>query len=208
MDKRHKSLKGKSIILLISLILTLCGAVGTTLAFVISRTNQVENTFNGSKVTVTVVEEFPDAKVKKNVQIENTGDVDVYIRVKLNFTWISETDSNTVYSTVPVENTDYTISYGDKVETTENTVDSDPKWIKGNDGFWYYTSPVAPSGKTEILIGECKLTDDANIPDGYTLSVNVISSAIQSTPVDAVESAWKVSVNNGILSVATSEVDG
>lgn len=208
MDKKHKSSKGKSIILLVSLLLTLCIAVGITLAYVIDKTGQVENAFNGGNVTVTVVEEFPDSKVKKDVQIENTGDVDVYIRVKLNFTWVSETDSSTVYSTVPVENTDYVITYGDKVETAENPVDTNPKWVKGDDGFWYYTSPVAPKGKTEILIGECKLTDDANIPDGYTLSVNVISSAIQSTPAEAIESAWKVRVNDGILSVTASEVDG
>lgn len=40
------------------------------------------------------------------------------------------------------------------------------------------------------MIDECKLLDSANVPDGYYLSVEIVASAIQSTPTTVVTENW------------------
>lgn len=203
MDNKPTFRKGtkRAVILLISLLLVLCVAAGLTLGYVFDSTGEVTNEFNPGKVTTTIVEEF-DGETKKSVKVKNTGDTDAYIRVKLNFTWVSEDDENIVYSQTPKLNTDYTVTYVNNAET-----DNDPKWVLGVDGFWYYTMPVAPDDSTKVLIEECKVIDTA-IPEGYKLSLNVISSAIQADPTDAVQSAWGATVDNTtkVLTPKSSEV--
>ena len=71
----------KTVVLLISVIL-LTLTVGTTVAFIIDKTQNVKNVFNPSRVTCEVTENF-DGETKKNVNVENTSDVSVYVRVKL-----------------------------------------------------------------------------------------------------------------------------
>ena len=43
---------------------------------------------------------------------------------------------------------------------------------------------------TSVLFTDCKLTDTAVVPEGYNLSVEIIASAIQAEPDEAVETAW------------------
>lgn len=72
-------------------------------------------------------------------------------------------------------------------------------WEKAADGFWYYTSPVAPKAATDVLIQQCMQLRSA-APAGYTLSVEVIASAIQATPDNVVKDSW----NSGVSGVNDS----
>ena len=77
-----------------------------------------------------------------------------------------------------MEGTDYTM-----------TMSSGTAWIKGSDGYYYYTSPVAADDTTGVLISSCtEKTEKA--PAGYRLSVEIIAEAIQSVPTTTVGDVW------------------
>lgn len=185
--------------LLVSLLLVLGVAVGGTVAFISTRTADKENTFTPSKVTCEVTETFGN-NVKSQVAVQNTGDTTAFIRAAINITWMSNQDAanQTVSAKVPVKDKDYSITFA------KNT-----NWIKGADGYYYYQLPVDPQGSTGELIKECKLQENASVPDGYHLSVEIVASAIQSAPYSVVQSMWHVTVEDGkITSANGSEVTG
>ncbi len=187
-SRKAKNRKSKLLIIsVVSLILALISTV--TIAFIVDRTEPVVNNFNYATVSCKVNEESFDGKVKNNVTIENTGEVESYIRAKVVVTWVSE-DGTKVTAAKPQENTDYTISYS-----------NNQNWQLCSDGYWYYTLPVDIGESTKTLIESCSLSPNAVIPDGFYLSVEIVGSAIQSTPVSAVTDKWNISVNNGILVV-------
>lgn len=201
LQSEHKQLRRPKRLatLLVSLLLVLGVAVGGTVAFLSTRTDSKENTFTPSKVTCAVTETFNN-NVKSNVAVQNTGDTTAFIRAAINVTWMSNKDAadQTVSSKVPVKNTDYSIKLADNTN-----------WIQGADGYYYYKLPVDPQVSTEVLIEECKLQNNASVPDGYHLSVEIVASAIQSAPDSVVQSMWHVTVENGIITSANgSEVMG
>lgn len=201
LQSEHKQLRRPKRLatLLVSLLLVLGVAVGGTVAFLSTRTDRKVNTFTPSKVTCEVTETFND-NVKSNVAVQNTGDTTAFIRAAINVTWMSNQDAanQTVSAKVPVKDTDYSIKLADNTN-----------WIEGADGYYYYKLPVNPQDSTEVLIEECKLQNNASVPDGYHLSVEIVASAIQSAPDSVVQSMWHVTVENGIITSAKgSEVMG
>ena len=171
------------VIVLTAALLVVCLSAGGTLAFLLTRTETTKNVFSPGKVACEVTETFTD-NVKSNVAVQNTGNTDAYIRAAINVTWMKN-DTNagdqTVTAKVPQQGRDYTMSL---------SVNSG--WLQETDGYWYYTIPVAPGASTGTLIDECKLLPGAEVPEGYHLSVEIISSAIQSSPAEVVQGKWHV----------------
>ncbi len=182
-----KKFIGKKIILLVSLALLLSVTVGTTLAYIFTKTDPVENKFNPSKVSCAVVEQGKDPVVgavtstddlKENVQIKNTGDTDAYIRVAVVVNWATS-DGSRIWAQKPIQGTDYTITY-----------DFSDGWIDGGDGFYYYSKPVSPDSSnnlTSVLIKKAGLKSGVTPPVGtdnaqYHLSIEIVASAVQTTP--------------------------
>jgi hypothetical protein len=182
--------KKRLTILLVSLLSVVAISVGVTLAYVLTNTKPVENQFKPSKVACAVVEnggspvtgavtETGDTKDK--VQIQNTGDTDAYIRVAVVVTW--KKADGTVWAQAPVAGTDYTA-------WTPGT-----GWVRGADGYYYYTNSVAPDALTGILINKVEPLKAA--PEtGYTLSVEIVASAIQAKPTTVVTDQWKTGVSS------------
>ena len=194
----------KKSIIIASVMLLLLVAVGTTLAYIFTETNPVENTFNPSKVACAVVENNnPDENradivlndsIKTNVQIKNTGDTDAYIRVAVVVNWASA-DGSCVWAQKPADN-DYEITYN---------LNGD--WFDGGDGFYYYSKTISPEELTTILINEAKQLKSApQTPDGiqYYLSIEIVASAIQSTPETVVAEQWGVTVNDGVITAKSN----
>ena len=177
--KLLQSKQSLAIKLVICLILLLMISVGGTIAFVVTHTSEIRNTFTESVVKCEVDETFEN-NVKSNVSIKNTGDTTAYIRAFVNVTWMNE--SGQVASVSP-KSTDYMIEY------------STSGWLKGSDGYYYYSLPVQPNDKTAVLINSCQLLETASAPDGYYLSVEIVCSAIQSTPVSVVSDIWHVQLS-------------
>ena len=184
--RRRRRKNYKSIALLVSLVLLVTALVGGTVAWLTTNTEQVENTFTPSRVTCAVVEDFTNGNtVKKNVKIANTGDTDAYIRATYIVTWQDE--QGNVYGTAPVEGLDYSVTLNlDKNPTPTG-------WTLG-DGYYYYCSVVHPDttdNKTDVLISECRVLRPAPA-EGYTLHVEILAQAIQSSPITAGNQAWRL----------------
>lgn len=205
-----RNMKTKAL-LTMSVALLLLVAVGTTLAYILTNTDPVVNTFTPSKVSCAVVENSDEpvsggiqntGKTKSNVQIKNTGDTDAYIRVAVVTNWVSA-DGSRVWAQKPIENTDYTMTLASAVD-----------WIRGADGFYYYGEDVSPNHLTELLITEAKLMDGVTAPKGtdgtqYYLSIEIVASAIQSKPDYVVENEWSntmvmVKSSNGTLTITSN----
>lgn len=166
----------KTATLLVAIVLLIGVAVGSTVAYLIDKTTPIENKFEYAKTDVTVTEDF-DGKTKSNVQVKNNSNIPVYIRATYVANWVDK-DGNIVTS-VPT-------GYG--YELTENFI---ANWMNGPGGY-YYKYPVQPNGSTEGSLLTCTVTYPAN-PE-YTLNVEILATAIQSEPKDAVEAVWPVTV--------------
>lgn len=160
--------------LTIALVLVLALAVGGTLAYLFTRTGDVQNTFTPSHVTCEVTEEF-DGTTKSNVNVTNTGDIDAYLRVKLVTYRVNEK--------------------GDRIGGTAEIPNFTPGagWVQYGD-YYYYTKPVAPNAQPNTaLIDSIKLMD-YNDADGGRQVIEVMAEAIQSVPAKAVGEAWGVTI--------------
>lgn len=184
--RRHIK-KSKPSLLLVALVVLVGVLVGSTVAYLITNTGSVSNSFTSAKITTEITEEF-DGSVKNNVCVKNTGDVEAYIRATVVVTWKSGSD---VYPTAPVPGTDYTM-----------TCPADAGWVQSG-SYYYYTSAVAPDASTGVLLTDCQPLNDAPA-DGYTLHVEILTEAIQSKPAKAVTEAWDVTVgDDGNLAIGS-----
>lgn len=176
----------KTATLLVAIVLLLGVAVGTTVAYLIDKTNEIKNEFEYAKTDVTVTEDF-NGTTKSNVQVKNESNIPVYIRATYVANWVDA--AGNIVTSVPT---------GYSITKTENP---DGMWVKGTDGYFYYPTPVQPNGLTAGSLLTCGVTYPAENPE-YTLSVEILATAIQSEPKDAVEAVWPVKVEeNKTLSV-------
>ena len=182
--RQHRA--GRLLTVALTALLTVGIAVGGTLAFLAARTDPAENVFSPAAVACRVVETFEN-NVKRDVFIQNTGATDAYIRARIQVTWMRDADAadQTVTAAVPREGVDYTL-----------TLAEDSGWLRLGDT-WYCVAPVAPGAQTPVLIASCRLTSGAVVPEGYHLSVEIVSGAVQAAPTDAVIQAWGVRLENG-----------
>lgn len=190
----------------LALVCIICCLVsGLTLAYLVASTGSITNWFTAANFDTNISEDFSNPNentpdVKKDVIIKNTGDVDAYIRVEIVISWTKQDNKGNVtdvYSKQPVQNTDYTITFA------ENT-----PWVNGSDGYWYYTEVVAPGNNTEVLVKECMEIASGNKPEGYDLTVEILSQSIQAKPANAVQDAWKVNVGEDDKLVFGSNAGG
>ena len=180
-DKKPKSRK-KIAIIFASLCLACAIGVGSTVAFITTSTGTVENTFIATDVQCAVQETFAN-NVKTDVKIQNTGKIDAFIRADVIVTW-QNAEGEIYGGAVPVDDQDYTITWYNE---SDAIVDN---WIAGNDGFYYYNAAVAPNDFTTVLFTDCKLKDGVTPPEGYSLNVEIVASAIQAQPETVVETQW------------------
>ena len=180
---RHGIRMNRTAVLLIAIILLISTAVGSTVAFLATKTEPVENSFEYANVSCKVTQNCDtDGSI---VQVKNTGTISAYIRAAVVENWI-DVDGNIAASVPEGYSYDLTCSSG--------------SWAQGKDGFFYYLLPVAPGASTEGNLLTCTVTCPET-PE-YTLSVEVLAEAIQSTPASAVNEAWNVAVDgDGKLSV-------
>ena len=169
-------MKTKKPVALVALLLLLCCTVAGTLAYLVDSTDPVTNTFTPAHVSTAVDETFENG-VKSDVKIQNTGNIDAYIRAAIILNW-ADKDGNV--SATPVEDGDYKIKY-----------DSSNTWEKIGD-YWYYTNPVAADSLTEKALIESCAPVAGKAPEGYDLQVTILADGIQSEPLTAIKEAWHV----------------
>lgn len=174
---KSKKLSGKAGALLISLLLIFTVTVSGTVAFLVTQTDGLTNTFTPSHVSCTVTERF-DGTTKSNVNVTNTSDIDAYIRVKL-VSYRVNGDNQHI---------------GGEAVVPQFTPGAD--WVKQGE-YYYYTKPVAPDEKPATdLIDSINLVGSYNDADGGKQVIEVIAEAIQAEPKDAVRDAWGEAIAN------------
>lgn len=173
--KKHSRIRmNKLAILFIAVVILIGAVVGSTVAFLVTKTAPVENKFTYASVSCTVSESF-NGTTKEKVQIQNTGTTDAYIRATYVVTWRDM--SGNVVPSVPK---------GYSYSLTENP---NGTWKKIGD-YFYYPTPVEQKSSTLGSLLNCTVTHPDN-PE-YVLHVEILASAIQSTPANAVTEAWGV----------------
>ena len=172
--RKSKVRMNRATVLLMAILMLIGVVAGSTVAYLIAQTDDVANTFEYGKVSCEITETFKD-NVKSNVQVKNTGNVNAYIRATVVVNWLDE--NNNIVASVPAE-----YSYDLKAPQNDN-------WVE-HDGYFYYKLPVAPKGSTEPSLLTCTVTRPEN--PIYRLSVEILATAVQSEPANAISEAWGV----------------
>lgn len=180
-NRPHK--KGKLLVISLA-VLCLCILSGSTLAYLVTGAGPISRIFTPGTVRCEVVkaEETEAEGYANNVQIKNTGNVPAYILAAIVVTFEKEENGKITVSSITPDEGDYRIQF------EENT-----NWKKGEDGFWYYTQSVAAGESTAELISHCNNLKSV-APEGYSLTIEVIASAIQASGTDAVLESWSTGV--------------
>ncbi len=184
--KFSRSRKGLGSVMVV-LLLAACLGIGGTVAYILTQSGQVTNTFAPGKVDA-VVEEVYDGADKTSIQVKNQdGTTDAFLRVKLVTYRVNDAGNHIGgTATLPVFalNTD---------------------WFE-KDGFYYYTKAVAPGDVTSNLIAEgSKITlKEYTDTDGGKQVIEVMAEAIQARGADEngdapAKLAWGVEVVGGQL---------
>lgn len=177
--KPHKG-RGRLAMMVLSVVLLLGVTIGGTIAWLSTKTTPVTNTFTPAEVTCKVEEKFDNTTgVKSNVNVTNTGNIAVYIRVKL----------------VTYRTNDAGHHIGGTADLPEFNLGEN--WVEYGD-YYYYTLPVAPDKKPAAnLAGSMTLEKSYNDADGGKQALDVMAEAIQSEPEKAVGEAWGVRISQG-----------
>ena len=170
-------MKNRNILVVLLALIALLSSIGSAGAYMRKQTEIVSNVFVPAEVSCEVVETFSE-NVKTEIAIENTGDIEAYLRLHVITYWV---DSNgEILFKKPSE---LDIDYDDAC------------WLISGDTY-YYKFPVQPgdtnNSTTNLLKSGIQLKYDNN--DGSRQVVEVFAEAIQSVPGDAVTSAWPVTL--------------
>ena len=179
MPKQFKIFKwtGKKAVAFLCISVALTAAVvGTTIAYLKTKSNTVNVEYDPLTVSVT--------RSNDGKSVINDGEADVYVRAAMIFTWKSTTEENSIMSTVPVAGVNYDLTVAEG-------------WAQAADGFWYYLKPL-PAKETRNAISSVTLKGAA--PAGYELSVELLFDAIQADPTTAVTESWA----SGVESIDTN----
>lgn len=184
--------KRKRIIALLVGAILLAGTAGT-LAW-LSVAGVLVNQFGIGSVTPSVQETL-NGKVKSDVKAKNTGTAPAYIRAAVDIYW-QDQDGARLWDEPkeePKGEADYEIAWSVADASGANSAYN---WVKASDGFYYWTSPVAPGAETGVLINR---VTELKATEGRNLVVDISTQAVQATPDEAVRDAWGCSVENDVL---------
>lgn len=183
--RKIKVVKRKAVIGLLVCIFVLIVSAGFAIAYLSATTDAVTNTFEEATASNPSVSETFSNNIKSDVRIDiGSPGYAVYVRAALVINW-KESANGSVLGTAPELGTDYSLTLGDE-------------WVKAEDGFYYYLSPIS-SGKTPALIVECKPLVDAP-EEGCALNVEIIAQTVQAVGETddgtalAVEDAWGIEI--------------
>lgn len=186
--------KNKIIIALFASVLLLFTMGRLSLAYLNQTTNAVTNYFSGSTFDMTVSEEFEDGEtIKKNVTIQNTGDVPMYIRVKL---LVQAQDENGVIIAKPIVVDDLNFRGIDIEDFEISKIDN---WIEIG-GYYYYQELVNP-GEEVLLFESASLKKDVVFKGNYTPVLTISTQGVQAIAINlgGVWNEIKIDENNKII---------
>jgi len=171
--------------------------------------SEIDNELSTGSNGVETIEEFtpkqkiePGSTIKKSVGVKNTGDSGLVVRIKLEEAWarsgtdfinISSEDAGAFNDAidsavmdsadkVTSTQTDYTdgdVAGDESVMYKKLLGLSDGTWTKGDDGYYYYNTILAPKNTTSLLLDSLTFAGDAD------LGVYINSATMYSTTASA-----------------------
>lgn len=131
-----------------------------------------------AEVEVEIDEDFDGGDKKEKVKFQNTGLSTSYMRAAIVGVWVK--DGNVVGS-------------WDMDDKNAGTFVGFPgtNWVKGNDGFFYYTEPVEKGKYTTNLFDSYTLTAEPPLLGAYF----EMSVVVQAVIADSYEQAWTIPTN-------------
>lgn len=173
--------------LLPTLLICLLAVCGTTMAYMYTRSDTKENQFSVAEVGCRIEEAVSgDGAAKTSIKVQNTGNIDAYVRVQMVSYWVQDDGAGNVHIV------------GEPSVMPEITPRSG--WLKGSNNIFYYTRPVKAGVSdcwTEELLSEALALEVHE--DGYLQVIEVFAEAIQSKPVTAVTDSWGVHVEGDVI---------
>lgn len=177
-------------------VLALAVAAGTFAYY--TSTQNIDNQMKTLSYGSTLREEFtpdqnwqPGEEATKVVNVKNTGDYGLVVRVKLSESWTRSGESSafkTIDSTAGADKITTTKqeSATDGLTANDNTVvtktmDDGTYWTLGTDGYWYYKTVLAPGATTESLLRKIQLLADADMGKFVVTKYYTESSTVQAT---------------------------
>lgn len=191
--KKITHVSKRAALLVLSLVTILTISVSGTLAYLIRRTNEVQNNFIPGTIDTETKESFTGDE-KTDVYVtnsgENTGSLPVYVRAKVVFAWTKEMEAEGGKKQVVLP--DPVVLEPKEGANVDITWGSTGKWRPGNDGFYYYSEVLMPGAKTDLLIKSCSPNNLS--PVGAKLQVTIMTQSIQAYQSkeadDQIKAAW------------------
>lgn len=144
----------------------------------LSVTGVLVNQFGIGSVTPSVQETL-NGKVKSDVKAKNTGTAPAYIRAAVDIYW-QDQDGARLWDEPkeePKGEADYEIAWSVADASGANSAYN---WVKASDGFYYWTSPVAPGAETGVLINR---VTELKATEGRNLVVDISTQAVRRRPM-------------------------
>lgn len=164
--------------------------IGGTLAY-FNQSMEIENPFDTGKYDSVLVEDFnpsdgddwePGATVNKDVEVKNTGDYDLVVRVKFEETWQNKSDQSWAkrnagndVMTVSQENADDGLIANDKSVVTKTLTNEDNWSYNSADGYYYYKTNLTKGASTGTFLDSVTLLENADM--GKYESINYYTTA-------------------------------
>ena len=185
----------KKILILVAAALSLTAAVSGTMAYFTDSVTAhnvittggvsiklVENTKDDAGADIVWPEEglsgiMPGTSASKIVSVANNGQAEAWIRVGVDIA-ISESGDPITNPTIKCLPLTVTVD-GQEVDVVSYSVDSE-KWLRGEDGYYYYKTPVAAGSSTAHLFEEVTFAKEmGNEYQNCTVYIDVIAEAVQ-----------------------------
>lgn len=154
-SRRSRRIGKRKLAMVLSLVLLMAMAIGGTMAFLITRSENVANTFAPGHVGCDVYAEGNEWTVKP----DTLTNAKVYLRAEVVANYTKDGNIHWSQPTLTVTGTD---------------------WEQKDDGFYYYKKPVAPSEKNNVP--KLVITTQGTAPTGYDVQIQVLGEAIQAGP--------------------------
>ena len=171
--------KKKAIIVVLVLILVIAASIGSTVAYFSDKTETKNNQFAVGNIKIELTEEkwdaakeakenenmYPGQIIDKDPVVTNIGDNTCYVRIKV--------------SGLDTLGADKVIKY-----LTGGTVDAlGTDWVKGTDGYFYYTKVLEKDAATTALFDQIQIPTSVENWNGetsqQTYSIDVVAEAVQ-----------------------------
>ena len=165
-------------------VLAMCGAGGAVAWFGVQ--DNVLNTFTRGEIKPSIEETFDkDRTVKTDVHVTNKGTAPAYMRAAVSIYW-EDAAGNQLWD-APREGQDYSITWGDAL-----TASTSERWIKGADGYYYWSVPVEAGSTTSNLIKSVEKHGDHG---DKRLVVDIATQALQAnlSAGEGFDAVWSAS---------------